>query len=48
MSLALARKWRPKTFTELVGQDHVVSALTNAIIQGRDAPRLACLPEREV
>ena len=35
MSLALARKWRPKTFTELVGQDHVVTALTNALIQGR-------------
>ena len=35
MSLALARKWRPKTFSELVGQDHVVSALTNAISQGR-------------
>lgn len=35
MSLALARKWRPKTFSELVGQGHVVSALTNAISQGR-------------
>ncbi|OUT78455.1 MAG: hypothetical protein CBB82_03110 [Betaproteobacteria bacterium TMED22] len=35
MSLALARKWRPKTFSELVGQDHVVNALTNAISQGR-------------
>jgi len=28
---ALARKWRPKTFTELVGQEHVVRALTNAL-----------------
>ncbi|MDA0238016.1 MAG: DNA polymerase III subunit gamma/tau, partial [Proteobacteria bacterium] len=35
MSLALARKWRPKTFSELVGQDHVVRALTNALQQGR-------------
>jgi DNA polymerase-3 subunit gamma/tau len=35
MSQALARKWRPKTFTELVGQDHVVKALTNALVQGR-------------
>ena len=31
----LARKWRPKTFTELVGQDHVVKALTNALSQQR-------------
>ena len=35
MSLALARKWRPKKFSELVGQDHVVRALTNALEQGR-------------
>ena len=27
----LARKWRPKTFAELVGQEHVVTALTNAL-----------------
>ncbi|MEM9100694.1 MAG: DNA polymerase III subunit gamma/tau [Pseudomonadota bacterium] len=27
----LARKWRPKTFSELVGQPHVVRALTNAL-----------------
>ena len=31
----LARKWRPKTFTELVGQEHVVKALTNALSQQR-------------
>ncbi|MGH8711494.1 MAG: DNA polymerase III subunit gamma/tau, partial [Burkholderiales bacterium] len=31
----LALKWRPKTFTELVGQDHVVKALTNALSQQR-------------
>lgn len=27
----LARKWRPKSFNTLVGQDHVVRALTNAL-----------------
>lgn len=31
----LARKWRPKTFTELVGQEHVVKALSNALEQQR-------------
>src|SRR6185503_20337281 len=35
VSQALARKWRPKTFTELVGQEHVVKALTNALAQQR-------------
>jgi DNA polymerase III subunit gamma/tau len=32
---ALARKYRPKTFAELVGQEHVVRALTNALASGR-------------
>jgi len=27
----LARKWRPKTFDDLVGQQHVVQALSNAL-----------------
>jgi len=31
----LARKWRPKAFSELVGQEHVVTALTNALTRGR-------------
>jgi len=31
----LARKWRPRSFTELVGQEHVVRALTNALRQQR-------------
>lgn len=31
MTQALARKWRPRTFSELVGQEHVVKALTNAL-----------------
>ncbi|GJL75301.1 DNA polymerase III subunit gamma/tau [Nitrosomonas sp.] len=34
-SQVLARKWRPKTFSELTGQDHVVRALTNALEQNR-------------
>ncbi len=33
--LVLARKWRPKRFAELVGQEHVVRALTNALESGR-------------
>ncbi len=33
--LVLARKWRPKRFAELVGQEHVVRALTNALHTGR-------------
>ncbi len=33
----LARKYRPRTFAELVGQDHVVRTLRNAIAQGRIA-----------
>ena len=31
----LARKWRPKQFDELVGQEHVVKALTHALDSGR-------------
>ena len=34
-ALALARSWRPKTFSQLVGQDHVVKALTHALDQRR-------------
>ncbi len=33
--LVLARKWRPRRFSELVGQEHVVRALTNALASGR-------------
>ena len=33
--LALARKWRPRSFATLVGQDHVVRALTHALSTGR-------------
>ncbi|MCC7410898.1 MAG: DNA polymerase III subunit gamma/tau, partial [Gammaproteobacteria bacterium] len=31
----LARKWRPRRFAELVGQQHVVQALSNALIHDR-------------
>jgi DNA polymerase-3 subunit gamma/tau len=31
----LARKWRPRRFAELVGQEHVVRALSNALDSGR-------------
>ncbi|KRW64178.1 DNA polymerase III subunit gamma/tau [Aeromonas allosaccharophila] len=31
----LARKWRPHTFEQVVGQQHVLTALTNALDQGR-------------
>ena len=35
MTQVLARKWRPRSFTELVGQEHVVRALSNALEQQR-------------
>lgn len=31
----LARKWRPKTFSDLIGQEHVVQALVNGLDQDR-------------
>ena len=33
--LVLARKYRPRSFDALVGQEHVVQALANALTQGR-------------
>jgi DNA polymerase-3 subunit gamma/tau len=33
--LVLARKYRPRTFAELVGQEHVVRTLSNSIAEGR-------------
>ena len=33
----IARRWRPKQFSELVGQDHVVQTLGNAIKMDRIA-----------
>lgn len=35
--LVLARKWRPMTFDDLVGQEHVSRTLSNAIVSGRIA-----------
>jgi DNA polymerase-3 subunit gamma/tau len=32
---ALARKWRPKSFAEMSGQEHVLKALSNALDAGR-------------
>ena len=31
----LARKWRPQTFADIVGQEHVVTALVNALTSNR-------------
>ena len=35
MHVALPRKWRPKTFDDLVGQEAVARTLSNAITEGR-------------
>jgi DNA polymerase-3 subunit gamma/tau len=34
-SSVLARKWRPRSFAQLAGQEHVVRALSNALEQNR-------------
>jgi len=34
MSLVLYRKYRPQTFSEIIGQEHIVQTLTNAISSG--------------
>ena len=33
--IALARKWRPKRFAEMVGQEHVLKALANSLDSGK-------------
>ncbi len=33
--IALARKWRPRTFSELIGQEHINKVLVNSINQNR-------------
>jgi DNA polymerase-3 subunit gamma/tau len=33
--MALARKWRPRSFGEMTGQEHVLCALSNALTSGR-------------
>jgi DNA polymerase-3 subunit gamma/tau len=35
VSMVLARKYRPRRFSEMVGQEHVVRALSNALASGR-------------
>ena len=34
-NIALARKYRPRSFSELIGQDHVTEALSNSLIRNR-------------
>jgi len=38
MHLSLPRKWRPRRFAELIGQEAVARTLTNAIAENRVAP----------
>jgi len=38
MHIALPRKWRPRTFDDLVGQEAAARTLSNAIAEGRVAP----------
>lgn len=35
VTTVLARKWRPRSFAQLAGQEHVVQALSNALAQNR-------------
>jgi DNA polymerase III subunit gamma/tau len=35
--LVLARKWRPKTFDDIVGQDYITQTLKNAVSSGKTA-----------
>ncbi len=35
LTQVLARKWRPKVFTELAGQDHIVKAIANSLDRNR-------------
>ena len=40
----LARKWRPRLFKDMVGQDHVLKVLVNALDSDQVAPCLPVLP----
>ena len=33
--VAMARKWRPQSFSDMVGQEHIAKTLQNAIEGGR-------------
>ncbi len=46
--LVLARKWRPKNFTDTVGQEHVLQALVNALESGRLHHAYLCAGPRGV
>ena len=37
MYQALYRKWRPKTFSQVVGQDHITGTLQRQVAEGRTA-----------
>ena len=37
MSQAFYRKWRPKTWGEIIGQDHVINTLRNSVVSDRVA-----------
>ncbi|MGC1582413.1 MAG: hypothetical protein WA766_13080 [Candidatus Acidiferrales bacterium] len=42
MYQVIARKYRPQTFAELIGQEHVKTTLENAIAQRRIAHGCMC------
>ena len=40
---ALYRKWRPRTFDDVIGQPYVVSTLKNEILSGKTAHALSLI-----
>ena len=40
MYQALYRKWRPRTFDEVVGQAHITETLKRQVADGTSVPRL--------
>ena len=48
MHLALPRKWRPRVFADLIGQEAVARTLSNAIAEGRVAPAYLLTGQRGV
>src|SRR6202790_5029514 len=46
--VVLARKWRPKRFAEMVGQEHVLRALSNALDSGKVHHAFLCTGTRGV
>ena len=43
LTVALYRKYRPATFAEVVGQEHVTEPLSTALEAGPDQPRVPVL-----